>query len=282
MKSLKRLVLPVAMISMIGDGPLVALQNGNLPVVDRVVAIGVLLNVRPGLYAPASPDVPVIYADEDIQLDLSVGNGSEGTITLGDDTGSWLDDIRIEVERAQLANPQGGQVRITARTTGSFRGRVTLPPGGSTGALLVLRTDSAESVPPGTYTISVEVPAVGVVAPDRNIARRRVSFEVREALARNDTLDRLLHDAYRARLAQRPQDERSALNRLLEIHPNSLAAWIDLSTSYSRQGDCQNATPALERALSLLRSNGDPELRVRPPASTAESLQQDLQTCGTR
>ena len=47
------------------DAPVLTRQVSNAPVVDHVVAISVLQNVRGNVYAPMTPNVPVIYVGED-------------------------------------------------------------------------------------------------------------------------------------------------------------------------------------------------------------------------
>lgn len=275
------IVLAAAAIGRVNT-PVSTLQVSNAPVVDHVVAISVLQNVRRNVYAPMMPNVPVIYVGEEVPLELVLTNATDGEIAVGDASSSWVDNVRLTVEKAQTSRVEDASVRIVARTRSSLRGRVNLSPGRSTNAQLMLQSESGEPVPPGTYTIAVELPTIANLGTGRNITKRRVSFEVRQPIAREDILDHYLHEAYRARMGKRPQDHRSWLNRLLAMHPDSMVAWLELADASYRQGDCQSAVPALKRGLSILTSKGDPELRIRPPASHAEVLQQQLQKCGGR
>ena len=262
--------------------PVSTLQISNAPVVDHVVAISVLQNVRPNAYAPTTLNVPVIYVGEAVGFELVLTNATDQEIAIGGDAASWVDNVRLIVEKAQTTRVEDASVRIVARTRNSLPGRVNLAPGRSTNAQLTLQSESGEPVPPGMYTIAVELPTIASLGTGRNITKRRLNFEVREPVAREDILDHYLHEAYRARIEKRLEAQRSWLNRVLAMHPNSMVAWLDLADVSYRQGDCQAAVPALKRGLSLLMSKADPELRVRPPASHGEVLQQQLRKCGAQ
>jgi hypothetical protein len=72
------------------------------------------------------------------------------------------------------------------------------------------------------------------------------------------------------------------IDRVLALHPGSLAAWLDLADFYDRRGDCKSAVPALTRSLELLTLRLDLEMRARVPAEHAVYLQQRLQKCGVQ
>jgi hypothetical protein len=254
-------------------------QVSNAPFVDRVVVIGVFLHVRGNVYAPVTPGTPVVYVGEAVQLDVTVTNGHDVEIALGERDRSWVDDLRLTVLRQQHVREGQSPTGVSARARFARTGPLKLAPDRSINDVLNLQTEKGQPLPPGMYTIAVELPTLERVAKGETISRRQVRFEVREPISRADILDHYLHQSYRARVEKRREDQRSWLNRAIMLHPNSLAAWLDLADAYYRHGDCQNAIPALKRGIGLLTSNADPELRVRPRASHAELLQQQLTKC---
>jgi hypothetical protein len=213
-----------------------ASQLSNAPVNDSVIAIGVIPTGRGNLYAERKGNAFVIYVGEAVQLDVRVVNGTGADIQLGNESRTWVDDLQLTVERQQPAQAGGNPVRIAAQPRTSVRGAVTLQPDRTTNTQLTLTTDAGQPLPPGTYTIAVELPTIASLGKGQNIVRRRVSFEVREPVAREDVLDSYLHQAYRARVENRPADERAWIDRVLAMHPGSLAAWLDLAA----RGESQN------------------------------------------
>jgi hypothetical protein len=270
-------VLVTALVSQ-AQGRLLS-QVSNAPIVDHAVAIGVFLHGRANLYAPAAPGFPVFYSGEDVRVEVVVANQTDVEIAVGEAGRSWIDDLQLTVVR-QHAEGTPSPMRVSTLARFARTGRLTLLPGHSTNDVFTLRADTGQPLPIGMYTIAVELPTLERVGKGTRITRRRVSFEVREPVARGDVLDYYLHQAYRARIENRPKDERIWIDRVMAMHPGSLAAWLDLAELTFRQGDCKAAIAALTRALSVLTSKADQELRVRPPAEHEFVLRQRLQKCG--
>lgn len=250
---------------------------------ERLIAIGATIDTRTPLYTRVAPETALVFAGEPLRLRVRVANNTDTTVALESASGPWTEQLRVTVQRrtaAGLESPRGAIV--TSRLTGTAA--QAMRPRESASSELELENRPEDRLTAGAYLVKVSLnPTVLDASVQRlhNILDRELSVEVREPTTLEEKLDRYLNRSYRAFATGRLAEARSWAGAALLEHASSLPALIDIGATWYREGNCAEATPALQRALQVAKTRSDPFL-LRYYSDDETHLQAMLAACSSK
>ena len=226
------------------------------------ISVSIRAGVRTFSYTSSTADALVLIP-EAVPIVVGIANVTGETITVGSAQQHWA---AVGVERLEDGSTPslGREPRLDREIQRSAQVTVTLEPGAHASARFLLRSHNGEPLPTGHYRLTVTVDPNIMGAADRryrNILSHTIVVEVREPQTNEDVMDQYLQRAYRALAAERHEESRQWLDKVLALNPNSVIALNDLGSSFLREGNCRQAVPILERVLSLLQWGADPHVR---------------------
>uniref|UniRef100_A0A7C3PH25 Tetratricopeptide repeat protein n=1 Tax=Oscillatoriales cyanobacterium SpSt-418 TaxID=2282169 RepID=A0A7C3PH25_9CYAN len=94
--------------------------------------------------------------------------------------------------------------------------------------------------------------------PNRQIPAE-TEFGVREIKTKTDKLNSYSKEAQRYSRNREYEKARAMVNKMLELNPNSAAAFRVLGATYYSQGRTEQAIESIDKAIKIIEMNLDPE-----------------------
>jgi hypothetical protein len=231
---------------------------------EELVTVSVMLMTRDPSYIPSRGDVVLTYVDEPLSVQVSLYNVTGDVVELTPRIKSWETALEVSLTRDEPTSEPRRAIRIDRQfPPGRVLGRSPLMPGEAHRIRLALRTSEGLAV--GRYRLQVAIPddvLAGRARTLQNLLKRELVIDVIDPQTPLEQVDYYLNRSFQEFTAGRIEQARVWAERALKVHPNGISALTDLGEYALREKDCVRAQPHFERAILLLRTGGDQELRL--------------------
>ena len=122
----------------------------------------------------------------------------------------------------------------------------------------------------------------GISSQTRDRLSPTETLEIRDVLSTNDRLNLLFTSYSQLRSANRFQDARYQLIKLLANRETSVIAWSELGYTWAAEGHCSAAADAFTRASELTQAGADSEERSARNGARSDmqrQMQRRLESC---
>jgi hypothetical protein len=265
MEDAMRRIIVIAAITALALAPSASAQRQSPG--DRFVGLEVHLTTRVLLYSRGEFPANTVFVGEPIEFVTTLHNNTNQQLSVVDGV-PWSRHLAISIGSRIPARTIDGSFQLTERpVTTPITQLAALNRGGiSTARARLLSSSRPAVLPPGVYTARATLPPTTfpqVGDQFNDVLNFETSFEVRDpSTSDGDRLDSNLHLAYRAQLDRDLNQQQRFLEEALRINPVSIIALADLGRMWLRRGNCALARSALQRAIDVLTTGGDSELRL--------------------
>jgi len=211
----------------------------------------------------------VVFAGEPLIVEVGIANRYEGPRAAAEV--DWLRRVSATIRPGGRFDPDDSahSFACNAQPSRDYKVQtvadyVVIEPGGYQFVKCPL---GVNRLPPGRYTLVVrwspeaiapETLSLRSAYPDSlGVLRDVLEFEARQALTRDDQLDRLVHLASHAERSGHFSDGLPFIDQLLSAEPNSTIGWQIRSRLAAQAGRCADAAAAHRRASDIVTAGLD-------------------------
>jgi hypothetical protein len=265
---------------------------------DNFIAVSIVPESLGAVYPEGlDPDVlHWIYPGEPVVVQLTLSNNTAEPVDMARRPLEWFQAARLTLAPKSQGRGRGTAAAVQGTPVSGRLLRRDLSGRGSLGVDAVrLEAGASDRVrvevdrsggltEPGVYRLSVsldEANLPAVARQRRNILQSERLVGIRAVESRADAMNQAAHMATWARLDRDFAGARRWLSTLLSLNPRSSVAFAHLGQVARAEGNCKEAAQNWEKAIEILKVDGDPEGRDTGPVreESISSIRWQIQRC---